>query len=110
MSTFITEHLSEKIDKSGPDISEGHKNILVNKISTICFKVLQNDAKFFGGEEIYEINKILKTQNLQFSKFFCRVELAIAISENVCNSLATNSSYIEQMMIAFKDIFGNDML
>jgi predicted unusual protein kinase regulating ubiquinone biosynthesis (AarF/ABC1/UbiB family) len=110
LSIFITESLSEKIDKSKPDISEGHKNILVNKISTICFAVLQNDAKFFGGEEIYEINKILKTQNLQFSKFFCRVELAIAISENVCNSLATNSSYIEQMMIAFKDIFGNDML
>jgi hypothetical protein len=37
------------------------------------------------------------------------VELAIAISENVCNSLATNSSYIEQMMIAFNDIFGDDV-
>ena len=110
LSIFITESLSEKIDKSEPDISEGHKNILINKISTICFSVLKNDAKFFGGEEIYEINKILKTQNLQFSKFFCRVELAIAISENVCNSLSTNSSYIEQMMIAFKDIFGNDIL
>lgn len=110
LSIFITENLSEKIDKSLPDISEGHKNILVNKISTICCDVLKSDSKFFGGEEIYEINKILKTQNLQFSKFFCRVELAIAISENVCNSLATNSSYIEQMMIAFKDIFGNDIL
>jgi len=110
LSVFITESLSEKIDKSLLDISEGDKNILVNKISTICCAVLESDSKFFGGEEIYEINKILKTQNLQFSKFFCRVELAIAISENVCNSLATNSSYIEQMMIAFKDIFGNDIL
>ena len=109
LSKFITESLSEKIDNSKTNISEGHKNILVNKISTICNDVLSNDTKFFGGEEIYEINKILKTQNLQFSKFFCRVELAIAISENVCNSLATNSSYIEQMMIAFKDIFGNDI-
>ena len=109
LSKFITESLSEKIDKAKPTISEGHKNILVNQISTICSTVLNNDTKFFGGEEIYEINKILKTQNLQFSKFFCRVELAIAISENVCNSLATNSSYIEQMMIAFKDIFGNDI-
>jgi len=109
LSKFITESLSEKIDNSKPTISEGHKNILINQISTICNDVLSNDTKFFGGEEIYEINKILKTQNLQFSKFFCRVELAIAISENVCNSLATNSSYIEQMMIAFKDIFGNDI-
>jgi predicted unusual protein kinase regulating ubiquinone biosynthesis (AarF/ABC1/UbiB family) len=109
LSKFITESLSEKIDKSKPTISEGYKNILVNQISTICSTVLNNDTKFFGGEEIYEINKILKTQNLQFSKFFCRVELAIAISENVCNSLATNSSYIEQMMIAFKDIFGDNI-
>ena len=109
LSKFITESLSEKIDKTKPTISEGYKNILVNQISTICSTVLNNDTKFFGGEEIYEINKILKTQNLQFSKFFCRVELAIAISENVCNSLATNSSYIEQMMLAFKDIFGNDI-
>jgi predicted unusual protein kinase regulating ubiquinone biosynthesis (AarF/ABC1/UbiB family) len=109
LSKFITESLSEKIDKSKPDISEGYKNILINQISTICSTVLNNDTKFFGGEEIYEINKILKTQNLQFSKFFCRVELAIAISENVCNSLATNSSYIEQMITAFNDIFGNDI-
>ena len=109
MSKFILESLSEKIDKTKPTISEEYKNILINQISTVCCKVLSNDTKFFGGEEIYEINKILKTQNLQFSKFFCRVELAIAISENVCNSLATNSSYIEQMMIAFKDIFGNNV-
>jgi predicted unusual protein kinase regulating ubiquinone biosynthesis (AarF/ABC1/UbiB family) len=109
LSTFIVENLSEKIDKSRPDISEGYKNILIYEISNICYNVLSNDTKFFGGEEIYEINKILKTQNLQFSKFFCRVELAIAISENVCNSLATNSSYIEQMMIAFKDIFGAEI-
>ena len=109
LSTFIVENLSEKIDKSKPDINEEYKNILINSISTICYNVLCNDTKFFGGEEIYEINKILKTQNLQFSKFFCRVELAIAISENVCNSLATNSSYIEQMMLAFKDIFGSEI-
>jgi predicted unusual protein kinase regulating ubiquinone biosynthesis (AarF/ABC1/UbiB family) len=109
LSTFIVENLSEKIDKSKPDINEEYKNILINRISTICYNVLSNDTKFFGVEEIYEINKILKTQNLQFSKFFCRVELAIAISENVCNSLATNSSYIEQMMMSFKDIFGSEI-
>ena len=109
LSTFIVENLSEKIDKSKSDINEGYKNILIYEISNICYNVLSNDTKFFGGEEIYEINKILKTQNLQFSKFFCRVELAIAISENVCNSLATNSSYIEQMMLAFKDIFGSEI-
>jgi hypothetical protein len=60
---------------------------------------------FFGGEEIYEVNKILKTEGLTFSKFFCRIELAIAISENVCNSLCKDKTYIEQLMCAFKDLF-----
>ena len=53
--------------------------------------------------------KIMKKENMKFSKFFCRVELAIAISENVCNSLCKNLSYLEQMMIAFKEIFGNEI-
>jgi len=118
LAKFIVESLSENIipgnakpckieSKKEESKKEEIQKKLVNDISVVCGRVLSVDSKFFGGEEIYEINKILKTYNLQFSKFFCRVELAIAISENVCNSLATNSSYIEQMMIAFNDIFGD---
>jgi hypothetical protein len=118
LAKFIVESLSENIvpgnakpckteSKKEESKKEEIQKKLVNDISVVCGRVLSVDSKFFGGEEIYEINKILRTYNLQFSKFFCRVELAIAISENVCNSLATNSSYIEQMMIAFNDIFGD---
>jgi hypothetical protein len=118
LAKFIVESLSENIvpvnakpckieSKKEESKKEEIQKKLVNDISVVCGRVLSVDSKFFGGEEIYEINKILRTHNLQFSKFFCRVELAIAISENVCNSLATNSSYIEQMMIAFNDIFGD---
>lgn len=113
LAKFIVESLSENIipGNAKPCKIESKKEeiqiTIINDISVVCGRVLSVDSKFFGGEEIYEINKILKTYNLQFSKFFCRVELAIAISENVCNSLATNSSYIEQMMIAFNDIFGD---
>ena len=114
LAKFIVENLSENIvsrnakTRDNETIKEEIQIMLVNDISVVCGRVLSVDSKFFGGEEIYEINKILRIHNLQFSKFFCRVELAIAISENVCNSLATNSSYIEQMMIAFNDIFGDD--
>jgi hypothetical protein len=114
LAKFIVENLSENIVLGNAktcdteSIKEEILITLVNDISVVCGRVLSVDSKFFGGEEIYEINKILRTHNLQFSKFFCRVELAIAISENVCNSLATNSSYIQQMMIAFNDIFGDD--
>ena len=108
LAQFIVDHLSEKICIENTEINEEQKEVIINEIDVLCSRVLSVDNKFFGGEEIYEINKILKKENMKFSKFFCRVELAIAISENVCNSLCKKLSYLEQMMIAFKEIFGDD--
>ena len=109
LAKFIVENLSEQICGEKKVLNEERKEVIVAEIDALCSKVLSVDNKFFGGEEIYEINKIMKKENMKFSKFFCRVELAIAISENVCNSLCKNLSYLEQMMIAFKEIFGNDI-
>ena len=108
LAEFIVDNLSDKICVEKPEINDPQKEAIVNEIDELCSRVLSVDNKFFGGEEIYEINKILKKENMKFSKFFCRVELAIAISENVCNSLCKKLSYLEQMMIAFKEIFGDD--
>jgi predicted unusual protein kinase regulating ubiquinone biosynthesis (AarF/ABC1/UbiB family) len=108
LAQFIVENLSDKICIEKPPINDEQKEVVVAEIDALCSRVLSVDNKFFGGEEIYEINKILKKENMKFSKFFCRVELAIAISENVCNSLCKKLSYLEQMMIAFKEIFGDD--
>lgn len=108
LAQFIVEHLSEKICNEYQTCNDEQKEAVINEIDQLCSRVLSVDNKFFGGEEIYEINKILKRENMKFSKFFCRVELAIAISENVCNSLCKKLSYLEQMMIAFKELFGDD--
>lgn len=108
LALFIVENLSDRICTEKPAINDEQKEVIVGEIDTLCSRVLSVDNKFFGGEEIYEINKILKRENMKFSKFFCRVELAIAISENVCNSLCKKLSYLEQMMISFKEIFGDD--
>jgi ubiquinone biosynthesis protein len=108
LAQFIVENLSDNICIEKPPINDAQKEVVVAEIDALCSRVLSVDNKFFGGEEIYEINKILKKENMKFSKFFCRVELAIAISENVCNSLCKKLSYLEQMMIAFKEIFGDD--
>jgi predicted unusual protein kinase regulating ubiquinone biosynthesis (AarF/ABC1/UbiB family) len=108
LALFIVENLSDRICIEKPAINDEQKEVIVGEIDALCSRVLSVDNKFFGGEEIYEINKILKKENMKFSKFFCRVELAIAISENVCNSLCKKLSYLEQMMIAFKEIFGDD--
>lgn len=108
LALFIVENLSDRICTEKPAINDEQKEVIVGEIDALCSRVLSVDNKFFGGEEIYEINKILKRENMKFSKFFCRVELAIAISENVCNSLCKKLSYLEQMMISFKEIFGDD--
>ena len=114
LASYIVEKLTESnITESNTDninvLSEQDKSILVENISNICNKTININNRMMGGEEIVLINKVLKKQNLQFSRFFCRVELAIAISENVCNSLASNSSYIEQLSSAFNELFGNNV-
>jgi predicted unusual protein kinase regulating ubiquinone biosynthesis (AarF/ABC1/UbiB family) len=108
LAQFIVENLSDRICIETQATSDEQKEVIVAEIDALCSRVLSVDNKFFGGEEIYEINKILKKENMKFSKFFCRVELAIAISENVCNSLCKKLSYLEQMMISFKEIFGDN--
>ena len=123
LAKYIIQHLSEplekgekrekrekgekhdKLNENKESIESTQKEKLIKDIYDVCYHTLNIKQIFFGGEEIYEVNKILKTQNLTFSKFFCRIELAIAISENVCNSLCKDKTYIEQLMSAFKDLF-----
>ena len=119
LAKYIVKHLSEPLEKGEKgEKGEKHDKLNENKesltstneklikdIYNICYNTLSVKQIFFGGQEIYEVNKILKTEGLTFSKFFCRFELAIAISENVCNSLCKDKTYIEQLMSAFKDLF-----
>ena len=113
LAKYIVTYLSEPIEKGEKHnkLNENKESLaainekLIKDVYDICYNTLNIKKIFFGGEEIYEVNKILKTQNLTFSKFFCRIELAIAISENVCNSLCKDKTYIEQLMSAFKDLF-----
>jgi len=114
LAKYIVNHISEPLEKG----EKGEKSIkliknkkldinnkVIRGIYDVCYNTLNVKQLFFGAEEIYEINKILKTEGLTFGKFFCRVELAIAISENVCNALCKDKSYFEQMMCAFKNLF-----
>jgi predicted unusual protein kinase regulating ubiquinone biosynthesis (AarF/ABC1/UbiB family) len=109
LASYIVENLSEQIEDIEEVLNEQDKCTIIDKISNVCNTTININNKMMGGEEIFLINKILKTKNLQFSKFFCRVELAIAISENVCNSLASNSSYMEQLSLAFYELFGDNV-
>ena len=114
LARYVVNHISEPLEKG----EKGEKSIkliknkkltindqIIKGIYDICYNTLNVKQLFFGAEEIYEINKILKTEGLTFGKFFCRVELAIAISENVCNALCKDKTYFEQLMSAFKELF-----
>ena len=117
LAKYIVAHLSEPLEKrekgekgeKHDKLNENRESVknekLIRDIYDICYNTLSIKQIFFGGEEIYEVNKILKSEGLTFSKFFCRIELAIAISENVCNSLCKDKTYIEQLMSAFKELF-----
>ena len=117
LAKYIVAHLSEPLEKrekgekgeKHDKLNENRESVknekLIRDIYDVCYNTLSIKQIFFGGEEIYEVNKILKTEGLTFSKFFCRIELAIAISENVCNSLCKDKTYIEQLMSAFKELF-----
>jgi predicted unusual protein kinase regulating ubiquinone biosynthesis (AarF/ABC1/UbiB family) len=114
LAKYIVNYLSEPVEKG----EKGEKSIkliknkkltindkIIKGVYDICYNTLNLKQLFFGAEEIYEINKILKIEGLTFCKFFCRVELAIAISENVCNTLCKDKTYFEQLMTAFKELF-----
>lgn len=109
LASYIVENLTEANTDNKNILSQQDKSMLIDNICEICNKTINIENRMMGGEEIVLINRVLKKQNLQFSRFFCRVELAIAISENVCNSLASNSCYIEQLSSAFNELFGSDI-
>ena len=110
LSLYIIENLSEYSDDSGREINldSKDKNDLCEKIEKICEKGLCDETKLFGGEEIFEINKALKIYNLKLARFFCKVELSMAIGENVCAALTYKTTYIQHLMNIFDEYFNID--
>lgn len=64
-----------------------------------------NKNNNFNSNDLYEINKILYQYNLQLSRTFCKVILAFAISDNVCQEVSHHISYLEHLEKATNEIF-----
>jgi len=106
ISLFIVENLIEPLpNTSCKKLKENEKLAILDGISGIFKKTLDENHKLFGGDEIYNSNKIFRKFGYQFSKFFCRIELAMAISENVCNCLSHDKTYFDTMLEVFKESF-----
>ena len=63
-----------------------------------------------NSEDLYEINKILYKYNLQLTRYFCKVILAFAISDCVCQKIAHNIPYLNHIENAIKEIFDQSLL
>ena len=90
-------------------LSKKKYKILVESLATITYKAFKVD-KVLGPEEMYQINSILYSHKLKLVRSFCKIELALAISDSVCKYLSQNTSYIENMSIVVKEMFPTDLL
>ncbi len=63
-----------------------------------------------GPEEIYQINRRLRRHGLTLAKSFCRVELALAISDSVCARLGVETTYLANIQKAVRDMFNLELI
>lgn len=94
--------------KSNIDILTNEQyNCLFEKLRYIIINTLnaKKGSSSLKPEDLYNINKILHTYNLYITNTFSRLEIAIAISESVCNELSCNSSYLECIKENLKELF-----
>lgn len=107
-SGIILDMLSEpKCDKNTILINVDRENLL-DKMEKICEHALIIKRNF-DASDIYEINKILYKYNLKLSRFFCRVELSLAISDSVCQTLSKNKTYIQNFNKALEDLYPENL-
>jgi ubiquinone biosynthesis protein len=72
------------------------REALTEALYAISVNVLKNQNNF-QPTDIYDINKLLYDHGLRLAKCFCKIELAIAISDSVCSKLSLKTSYIDHI-------------
>lgn len=84
--------------------NEIHNSVIEKEIH-LLLTTKMNKNNNFNSNDLYEINKILYQYNLQLSRTFCKVILAFAISDNVCQEVTHHISYLEHLEKATNEIF-----
>ena len=102
-ANIIMNNFIESIpNKQNPN--EIHNSVIEKEIHLLLTSKM-NKNNNFNSNDLYEINKILYQYNLQLSRTFCKVILAFAISDNVCQEVSHNVSYLEHLEKATNEIF-----
>ena len=76
----------------------------------VITKVAFTQKENMGPEEIYQINRRLRRHGLTLAKSFCRVELALAISDSVCARLGVETTYLTNIQKAVREMFSLDLV
>ena len=87
-------------------LSEDESVGLVQAMSDIIRDAFEHQ-KSIRLSDLFAINKILHAHNLYLSKSFCRIELALAISDSVSSKLNNSTSYLDNIKVVARDIFDN---
>ena len=76
----------------------------------VITKVAFTQKENMGPEEIYQINRRLRRHGLTLAKSFCRVELALAISDSVCARLGVETTHLTNIQKAVREMFSLDLV
>ena len=91
------------------DMAIWKQNNLREDLGLLVGDVLDNKRNFTPSD-IYNINKLLRKYDLQLSRSFCRIELALAISDSVSSKLSCETCYIDNVKDAVKTMMNDDII
>jgi len=89
-------------------LSKEDYDSLIKSIAEITHRAFENNNNLIPSD-LFKINKILGVHKLSLSRSFCKIELALAISDSVCSKLSLNTSYLGNIKIAAREIFDSSM-
>tara|TARA_R110002073_G_scaffold61687_3_gene155193 strand:- start:12173 stop:13456 length:1284 start_codon:yes stop_codon:yes gene_type:complete len=89
-------------------LSKEDYDSLIQSIAKITQNAFTHNKNLIPSD-LFKINKILCVHNLSLSRSFCKIELALAISDSVCSKLSHNTSYLENIKTAAGEIFDSSM-
>lgn len=107
-SVIILDMLSEPSFDKNMVLTNSDRENLINKMEKICEHALLIKRNF-DASDISEINKLLYKYNLKLSRFFCRIEFSLAISDSVCQTLSKNKTYIQNFNKAIEELYPENL-
>jgi len=86
------------------NLSKENKNKILYGIS-IFFADFIRDCKVISIDMIYNVNNILFKNNLMLSRFFCKIQLSLAVTSGMSNYLCKDGSYMDTIAEVIQSLF-----